>query len=56
MERVNAICRHALWRESMDEIARLEQDRVFCRHDRAHLLDVARLAYMENLERGLGVD
>ena len=40
----------------MDEIARLEQDRVFCRHDRAHLLDVARLAYMENLERGLGVD
>ena len=56
MERVNAICRHALWRESVDEIARLEQDRVFCRHDRAHLLDVARLAYMENLERGLGVD
>ena len=56
MERVNAICRHALWRESMDEIARLEQDRVFCRHDRAHLLDVARLAYMENLEQGLGVD
>ena len=56
MERVNAICRHALWRESVDEIARLEQDRVFCRHDRAHLLDVARLAYMENLEQGLGVD
>ena len=56
MERVNAICRHALWRESVDEIARLEQDRAFCRHDRTHFLDVARLAYIENLERGLGVD
>ena len=56
MERVNAICRHKLWRESVDEIARLEQDRVFCRHDRTHFLDVARLAYIENLERGLGVD
>ena len=56
MERVNAICRHKLWRESVDEIARLEQDRAFCRHDRAHFLDVARLAYIENLERGLGVD
>ena len=56
MERVNAICRHKLWRESVDEIARLEQDRAFCRHDRAHFLDVARLAYIENLERGLGAD
>ena len=56
MERVNAICRHKLWRESVDEIARLEQDRAFCRHDRAHFLDVARLAYIENLEQGLGVD
>ena len=56
MERVNAICRHKLWRESVDEIARLEQGRAFCRHDRAHFLDVARLAYIENLERGLGVD
>ena len=56
MERVNAICRHKLWRESVGEIARLEQDRAFCRHDRAHFLDVARLAYIENLERGLRVD
>ena len=56
MERVNAICRHKLWRESVDEIARLEQDRVFCRHDRTHFLDVARRADPEHRERGLRVD
>ena len=54
MERVNAICRHKLWRESVDEIARLERDRVFCRHDRAHFLDVARLMYIYNLEDQAG--
>ena len=56
MERVNAICRHKLWRDSVREIAQLERDRRFCRHDLVHFLDVARLAYIENLERGLGVD
>ena len=56
LERVNAICRHDLWRNSVREIARLERDRQFCRHDLVHFLDVARLAYIENLERGLGVD
>ena len=56
LERVNAICRHDLWRDSVREIARLERDRQFCRHDLVHFLDVARLAYIENLERGLGID
>ena len=53
MERVNAICRHDLWRDSVREIARLERDRQFCRHDLVHFLDVARLAYIENLEAEL---
>ena len=56
LERVNAICRHPLWRDSVRQIAHLERDRQFCRHDLVHFLDVARLAYIENLERGLGVD
>ena len=34
----------------------MERVNAICRHDRAHFLDVARLAYIENLERGLGVD
>ena len=56
MEQVNRICRHPLWRESMEQIRELEQDRIFCRHDIAHCLDVARLAYLENLEKHLGLE
>lgn len=56
MEQVNRICRHPLWRESMEQIRELEQDRIFCRHDIAHCLDVARLAYLESLEKHLGLE
>ena len=55
MERVNQICRHPLWKARMEQIQRAEVHRIFCRHDFAHCLDVARLAYIENLERGLFV-
>lgn len=55
MERVNRICRHPLWRESMEQIRALERERIFCKHDAAHCMDVARLAYMENLENHLGI-
>lgn len=55
MERINQICAHPLWRESVEKIQELERDRVFCGHDRAHFLDVARLAYIEALERGLSL-
>ena len=56
MERVNQICRHPLWTESVDKIRELERDRIFCKHDVAHCLDVARLAYLENLEKQLGLE
>ena len=55
MERIDRICRHPLWRESVEAIRVLERDRVFCKHDTAHFLDVARLAHIENLERSLGI-
>lgn len=55
MERVNKICMHPLWKESVDKICELEQERVFCGHDIAHFLDVARLAYIENLEQNMGL-
>ncbi|MGM9662191.1 MAG: HD domain-containing protein [Oscillospiraceae bacterium] len=55
MERADRICRHPLWRESMEALRELERERAFCRHDEAHCLDVARLAYIEALERGLSV-
>ena len=33
-----------------------DRDRIFCRHQMPHLLDVARIAYITNLERNLGYD
>ena len=56
LQRVNAICRHPLWQTSRKRIEELEQDRVFCGHDVIHFLDVARLAWIENLEQQLGLE
>ena len=56
MERIHRLCRHPLWRESIQSIEELERERIFCRHGTAHCLDVARLAWIENLERGLGLE
>ena len=55
MERVNRICSHPLWQESLEKIEVLEKERIFCGHNMAHFMDVARIAYIENLERGLGI-
>lgn len=53
MERVNRICEHPLWKDSLQKIQEWEQDRIFCCHTIAHFLDVARIAYIETLEKGL---
>ena len=55
MTRVNRIRNHPLYRESLHYIEKLEQERIFCGHNAQHLLDTARLAYIENLERNLGI-
>ena len=55
MDRINRICRHPRWISGVEKLRALEQNRVFCRHDTAHFLDVARVASIENLERGLGI-
>lgn len=55
MHRLDKICSHSLWRKCLGEIGRLEEDRIFCRHDAQHFLDVARIAYIENLEQGSGI-
>ncbi|MCI7804475.1 MAG: Mur ligase family protein [Oscillospiraceae bacterium] len=55
MERIDKICCHALWRSYTERICELEHDRIFCGHDTSHFLDVARLAYIENLERKLNI-
>ena len=55
MDRINRIIAHPLWQEHMADIRLLEQTRIFCGHGEEHLLDVARLAYIEDLERDLKI-
>lgn len=55
MERIDKISSHGLWRSCTEKISELEKDRIFCLHDTSHFLDVARLAYIENLERSLNI-
>lgn len=55
LTRVDRILRHPLFREKLEEIEKLEQERVFCRHGIEHLLAVARLAQVYNLEEQLGL-
>ena len=55
MDRINRIISHALWRENMEKIRKFEKTRIFCCHDVDHLLDVARLAYIEVLEKQLPI-
>ncbi|MDO4297147.1 MAG: HD domain-containing protein [Lachnospiraceae bacterium] len=52
---VQRIWEHPLYQECLLTIERLESNRIFCGHDRTHLLDVARIAYIENLESGAGI-
>lgn len=54
MDRVNAIIRHPLYQKYYEKLMTCEQDRIFCRHQIEHLLDVARIAYIQNLEQNLG--
>ena len=56
MKRVNAILRHPLFAEKLRLLDTLEAERAFCRHDLTHLLDVARLMWIDVLERGLEID
>ncbi len=56
MPRLEAVRNHPLYRENYDLLEEAEQKREFCRHQMPHLLDVARIAYILNLERQLGIE
>ena len=56
MDRINGIIRNACYQECLQKNRAHEETRIFCRHDMAHFLDVARLAWIENLDRGSGID
>lgn len=54
MQEIENIRKHPLFQEYYDRLEKLEEDRRFCRHQLDHLMDVARIAYIWNLEEHLG--
>ena len=56
MDRVNAIWNHPLYQEYYRRLERMEESRIFCRHQMPHLLDVARIARIRSLEDGMELD
>ena len=56
MERVNRILEHPVYRECLRKNEAAEENRRFCRHNMIHFLDVARIAWILNLEEEAGVE
>lgn len=56
MPRLNSVWNHALYQKYYKENEEIEKDRMFCCHQISHLLDVARIAYIKNLEDDMGLE
>lgn len=53
-DKMNQILMSPCFQEFIKKNQDCEHDRIFCRHGLDHALDVARIAYIVNLEQGLG--
>lgn len=56
MERVNKILKNKKHIEYMEKIFEFEKNRIFCKHGYNHIFDVARIAYILNLENDYNLD
>lgn len=56
MKYVNRLLNHKEYQEQLAQLKQLEQDRIYCRHGIDHLLAVARIAQLKNLERKHRID
>ena len=56
MERFDKIIKHPLFIEHMEANGVTEKDRIFCRHDMNHALDVARIGRIMAAEEGYNVE
>jgi len=55
VKRVNKILSNVEFKSCLQTIEDFERERIFCKHGLTHLLDVARISYILNLESGLNV-
>ncbi len=51
LEKINQIYDHPLYQAELVKIDGYESDRIFCKHTFEHFMDVARIAYIMNLEQ-----
>lgn len=56
MKYVNRLIENETYMALMGKIHELEKKRTYCHHGFNHLLDVARIAYLMNLEYGFGYE
>ena len=49
---VNKILNNNKFKVEYEKIQKLEQDRIYCKHNMNHFLDVARISYIDVLENG----
>ncbi len=56
MERIDCILQHKKFQKCVKKNKKKEKDRIFCRHDLGHFLDVARIGWILTLEKGLPID
>jgi uncharacterized protein len=56
MERITKIITDTKFKKHLKKIKKLEKKRKFCKHNMLHLLDVARIAYILNLENDLNIN
>ena len=55
MDRINKIFKNNKYREYLNKNNICERDRIFCKHNMEHFLDVARIAYIKVLEEKIEV-
>ena len=55
MDKVNKIINDQEYRLYLEKNNKHEQKRIYCKHDLAHFLDVARIGYIINLENRLNI-
>lgn len=56
MELVNKIINNQLYQSYLKNIEELEKDRIYCRHNISHFMDVARIAYIKSMEMQVPID
>lgn len=55
MDRVNKILKNSQFKDYLSKNKIEEKDRLFCKHDMRHIIDVARVAYILSLEKELHI-